>query len=72
MFQREAFPYRTASLFPDHEIHYPTTSRMFAVPAAVVQDVLVRAASILKGISKDGHSVESTLFVDALSECEDS
>jgi len=38
---------------------------MLARLSAVVQDVCVVATGILKGIGKDGHSVEGFLFVDA-------
>lgn len=33
--------------------------------AAVVQDVLVSAASILKGVGEDGHPVKGTLLIDS-------
>ncbi|HEV3436887.1 MAG TPA: hypothetical protein VG122_05990 [Gemmata sp.] len=38
---------------------------MLARLSAVVQDVGIVATDILKGIGKDGHSVEGSLFVDA-------
>ena len=40
---------------------------MLARLPAVVQDVLIVAPGVLKGISKDWHSVEGTVLVDASS-----
>jgi hypothetical protein len=37
----------------------------------VVQDVVVVASGILKGIGKDGHYVKGTIFVDVASKSKD-
>ncbi len=44
---------------------------MLPRPAAVVQDVFVVAAGVLKGVGEDGHVVEGTIGVDAIGEGED-
>lgn len=44
---------------------------MNAFATTMVQDFLVVATGILQSIREDGHAVEGTLFVDALSERDD-
>ncbi len=61
----------TVLLFPEYEINAPAAAGMDRFGAAVVQDVFVRATSIHECITKNWHSVEGTVLVDALSESED-
>ena len=54
----------------EKEVNRPTAPHMDTRLSAVVQDVLVLAPSILKGISKDWETIKGTLGVDAFGERE--
>src|SRR5262245_56302297 len=59
----------TASLLPQHQIHNPAATNVQLVGvAAVVEDVVVVAAGILKCVCQNRHPVERGLFVNAACE----
>ena len=60
------------SAFCEYEVYYPATPNMRPFGSAVVQDVFVVAAGILKGIGEDWEAVKGTVDVDAFGEAENS
>src|SRR5262245_46228071 len=54
-----------SSLLAKHQIHDPATADVRPRPAAVVEDVVAVAPSVLECVGQNGHAVEGALLVDA-------
>jgi hypothetical protein len=60
-----------SSIPSQYQIQCPTPAAMLAGFSKVVQDVVVVAPGVLKGIGKDGEAVEGFVGVDAVGENKD-